>query len=54
MIFKSGSDISLLKLNRQKTKCNIESLTMGTIKSLPDYYEICAAGPPQDHQQSIC
>lgn len=54
MIFKSGSDIALLKLNRQKIKCNIETLTIGTIKSLPDYYEICAAGPPQDHQQSIC
>lgn len=54
MIFKIGSDIALLKLNRHKIKCNIETLTMGTVKSLPDYYEICAAGPLQDHQQSIC
>ena len=45
MIFNLGSDINLLKMNKQ--------LDHGTIV-LPDYYKICAAPPENDLQQSIC
>lgn len=43
MIFALGSDINLLKLNKQQN----------SVPDMPDYYKICACPPASDEQQSI-